>query len=448
MLSPSKQNDTIERYRKGDPMLEKSMEEKLEKAASFNGIDVFLLPAEKFKTNTINIFFHDNLSRDSAARNALVPAVLRRGCESFPTFQEIALYLEELYGASFDCGIVKKGERQILHFYMEHAADRYTGQDENLFEKAFDLLIEIITRPVLAQGAFKSEYVQQEKENLRKLIESRVNDKMQYAVDKCLEEMCREEPFGVYEYGAVEDLDRIQPGDLYEHYVRLLETLPVSVFITGSVEKRNIDRVIDRLYQLKRGNVKKVDISSVEKEVREVRNVTDSMNVNQGKLSLGFRTNTSSNDRDYFSLVVYNGILGGGVHSKLFQNVREKAGLAYYAASRLEKFKGLMVVYSGIEIVNKDKALEIILKQVEEIKAGNISDYEFESTRKTIESGIKSLKDSQLYMVDFYLSQIVVNMNDTLDTVIEKVKNVTRQDVVNIAAKIKLDTVYFLTGKQ
>jgi predicted Zn-dependent peptidase len=377
-----------------------------------------------------------------------VPAVLRRGCESFPTFQEIALYLEELYGASFDCGIVKKGERQILHFYMEHAADRYTGQDENLFEKAFDLLIEIITRPVLAQGAFKSEYVQQEKENLRKLIESRVNDKMQYAVDKCLEEMCREEPFGVYEYGAVEDLDRIQPGDLYEHYVRLLETLPVSVFITGSVEKRNIDRVIDRLYQLKRGNVKKVDISSVEKEVREVRNVTDSMNVNQGKLSLGFRTNTSSNDRDYFSLVVYNGILGGGVHSKLFQNVREKAGLAYYAASRLEKFKGLMVVYSGIEIVNKDKALEIILKQVEEIKAGNISDYEFESTRKTIESGIKSLKDSQLYMVDFYLSQIVVNMNDTLDTVIEKVKNVTRQDVVNIAAKIKLDTVYFLTGKQ
>jgi predicted Zn-dependent peptidase len=429
-------------------MLEKSMEEKLEKAASFNGIDVFLLPAEKFKTNTINIFFHDNLSRDSAARNALVPAVLRRGCESFPTFQEIALYLEELYGASFDCGIVKKGERQILHFYMEHAADRYTGQEENLFEKAFDLLIEIITRPVLAQGAFKSEYVQQEKENLRKLIESRVNDKMQYAVDKCLEEMCREEPFGVYEYGAVEDLDRIQPGDLYEHYVRLLETLPVSVFITGSVEKRNIDRVIDRLYQLKRGNVKKVDISSVEKEVREVRNVTDSMNVNQGKLSLGFRTNTSSNDRDYFSLVVYNGILGGGVHSKLFQNVREKAGLAYYAASRLEKFKGLMVVYSGIEIVNKDKALEIILKQVEEIKAGNISDYEFESTRKTIESGIKSLKDSQLYMVDFYLSQIVVNMNDTLDTVIEKVKNVTRQDVVNIAAKIKLDTVYFLTGKQ
>ena len=119
-------------------------------------------------------------------------------------------------------------------------------------------------------------------------------------------------------------------------------------------------------------------------------------------------------------MMVYNGILGGGIHSKLFQNVREKASLAYYAFSRLEKFKGLMVISSGIEMKNKDKALEIILQQLEEIKKGNISDYEFESTMKTIETGIKSLKDSQMQIVDFYLSQAVAGTKDSFDDIIDK----------------------------
>jgi len=172
------------------------------------------------------------------------------------------------------------------------------------------------------------------------------------------------------------------------------------------------------------------------------------VSVNQGKLCLGFRTNTPPGSKDYYKLLVYNSILGGGLHSKLFQNVREKAGLAYYAFSRLEKFKGLMVVSCGIEIKNKDKALEIIYKQLDEIKNGNISDYEYEASIKSIETGIKSLKDIQLQIVDFYLSQYIAETDDTPDDVIENVKKVTKKDVVDIAERIKLDTVYFLTSKE
>jgi len=171
------------------------------------------------------------------------------------------------------------------------------------------------------------------------------------------------------------------------------------------------------------------------------------MSVSQGKLSLGFRTGTAPNDNDYYSLLVYNGILGGGIHSKLFQNVREKASLAYYAFSRLEKFKGLMVISSGIEIQNRKMAEDIIMDQLKEIENGNITDYEYSSTLKAIETGIKSLKDSQLHIVDFYLSQVVGGTEDTLDGIIGKIKKVTRQDVIDISKRIKLDTVYFLTAE-
>jgi len=427
--------------------MEKALaEEQAMKIASFNGIDVYRLNTRKFKTSSINIFFIDNLSRENVTRNALIPAVLRRGCERFPTFQDIALYLEELYGASFDCGVAKKGELQIIQFYIEHISDTYTLEDESLFEKAFDLVYEIITRPVLENGAFKKEYVEQEKLNLKRLIESRVNDKLQYSIDRCFEEMCRDEPFGLYEYGSVPDLDAISETVLHEHYKLLLSTFPVKVFISGEIQEEKIDRFINKLTQIGRGSIKRTGMGEIRKEVKQVNNVVEKMNVNQGKLSLGFRTNTSPGEKDYYSLIVYNGILGGGIHSKLFQNVREKASLAYYVFSRLERFKGLMVIGSGIELENKDKTLAIIMKQLDELKSGNISDYEYESTLKTIETGVKSLKDSQLQMVDYYLSQVIASTNDNFETIIEKVKKVTKQDIVNTAGKIELDTVYFLTA--
>ncbi len=414
---------------------------------SFNGIKVFRVKSGKFKTNSINVFFHDKLCRENAAKNALLPAVLRRGCESFPAIMDISLYLEDLYGASFDCGVTKKGENQIVQFYLEYVSDKYTKSNDNLTEKAFDLLYDIIIKPVTEDGGFKKEYVEQEKKNLKELIESRVNDKMHYAVEKCLEEMCKDEPFSIYAYGDVEDYDEINEKNLYEHYKYFTQELPIYVFISGDLEDDKVRYITERLKKIQRGTTKPIENSHAVKNVDEVKNITEQMNINQGKLSIGFRANIDPNSDEYYSLLVYNSILGGGLHSKLFQNVREKAGLAYYVFSRLEKFKGLMVISSGIETGNKQKAIDIINKQIEDIKEGSISDYEYQSAIKSIETGIESLKDSQLQVVDFYLSQYIVGTNDTPDGLIEKVKKVTVDDVISVSNKIKMDTVYFLTCK-
>jgi len=424
-----------------------SSEEKVDLIDSFNGIEVYRVAVEKFKTNSINIFFLDNLSKENATKNALIPAVLRRGTGKHKSFREIALYLEELYGASFDCAVSKKGEYQIMQYYIDHVSDRYTGTDTNLFDDCFNLLLEIITEPLLENGTFRKDYLDQEKDNLKKIIEARMNDKVQYAVERCFEEMCKGEPFEIYENGSIEDLNKIQEADLFNHYKYILESLPMKVFISGDTDDNKIQSAITKLKKLKRSNIKDLSQPVISKPKRDINYVTEKLDVSQGKLSIGFRTNTAPDEKDYYSLVVFNSILGGGIHSKLFQNVREKESLAYYAFSRLEKFKGLMMISCGIEINQKDKAKDLILKQVEDIRQGNISDYEYDSSIKSIKTGLESLKDSQLAIVDFYLSQKISNTRDTLKSLYEKFEAVTRDEIVEVAKKVELDTIYFLTSE-
>jgi len=422
--------------------------EKILKIASFKGIDVYRIDTDKFKTSSINIFFQDNLTRDSVTKNALLPAVMRRGSEAYPTSRDISLQLEKLYGASFDCGVTKKGERHIIQFYTEFLSQQYIPDGTDSFTAAFEMLYNIITRPAFEGGHFKEDYLLQEKEVLRMLIKSRVNDKMQYSVERCLEEVCKNEPYGIYDYGYVEDLEAITQEKLANHYHEVLETYPIQVYLAGSISDKQAEMVTEHLSNIPRKDVKALRNGYSKKQIADAKHVTETMNITQGKLCLGFRTNVAPESKDYQALMVYNGILGGGIHSKLFQNVREKASLAYYSYSRLDKFKGLMVISSGIELKNRDKALEIILKQLEEIKNGVISAQELEATLKTMETGIKSLGDSQMNIVDFYLSQTVAGTDNDFNDVIEKIKKITPDEVMRIASGISLDTIYFLTAPE
>ncbi|NTV90216.1 MAG: insulinase family protein [Clostridiales bacterium] len=424
------------------------LKEQAVKIESFKGTDIFWIKTDKFKTNSINIFFLDNLNREHASKNALLPAVLKRGTSGYPTYGDIARRLEELYGASFDCETSKKGEAQIIQFYTEFLSDKYAGSDTDLFGKSLELLMEVICRPYLSNGCFHREYVDLEKDNLKKLIANKVNDKMQYSLDRCFEEMCAGEPFEISEHGVAGDIDGITPEDLFEHYGRVLSEYPCKVFVSGNIDLMDIDKLNKAIFSFRTKEASGTVKNLLKYEVSDVREVTERMNVSQGKLSLGFRTGISADSPDYCALMVCNSILGSGMHSKLFQNVREKAGLAYYAFSRLEKYKGLMIVSSGIESENKDKAKDIILEQLEDIRNGIISDHEFEATLKTIETGLNSLRDSQMQIVEFNLGQQLGGTDDSFETLTEKVKRVTREDVSRVAKGIRLDTIYFLTSEE
>ena len=419
----------------------------LNKLIEKNGISFFYVQSDKFKTVRLDVFMVHPLQGDTVSGNALFPYVLRRGCKSYPSQQELALRLEELYGASLEAGIYKKGENQILHFSSGFVSDRYTTEKTNLFDEAGSLLLQVITDPVLEEdGLFRKDYFEQEKGNLIQRIRSRVNDKMHYAMQRCLAEMCSGEPYAIYEDGDEESAAALTREALMERYRKMLAESPMFVYISGDIPEDMILRFIEKFNGLERHPTIILQPPQVKKEVLEVKRIEEPMDVSQGQLCLGFRTQIEANSPDYFPLAIYNGILGGGVQSKLFQNVREKESLAYTTFSRLEKFKGLLVACSGIEIGNRERAENIIMDQLKVIREGNISDLEMEATKKSFETGIKSMQDSQGAMVDFFLSQLLSGANEPPQAFLDKLMKVEKPDVVRIAERITLDTLYFLTS--
>lgn len=412
-----------------------------------NGYNIMLIKTDKFKTNSINLFIHDQLDRSTATRNALLPSVLKRGNRDYGTMQELSKKLEELYGSSFNCGVVKKGERQILHFYIDGVNDNYIGSSEKLFNKCAEVLNSVISKPLIQDGRFRQEYVEQEREKHATLIESRINDKVQYAVDRCYELMCSNEKYGIYELGKVEDLKEIDGLELADRYRKLVTNAKIDIVVVGDVDSQwagKLEEIIDIKTDSNIGLAKE----EISKDVADIRTFVEEMDVSQGKLSMGFRTNVDPTDPDYYSLIVYSSILGGGAHSKLHQNVREKASLAYYAFARLEKLKGLMMISSGIEAGNFEKAKEIIIRQTDDMREGRISDVEFDSSVRILENGLRAMSDEPLQMADFFLVQSILGTNNDFESVIDKIKKVKIDDVARVAKKIQLDTVLFLKPKE
>lgn len=387
-----------------------------------------LIKTNRFKTNLYAIFLTIPMKKEDATINSLIPAVLRRGTEKYPTQLEIEKRLEEMYGASFNCGVDKIGNYQVLKFYIEGLSDEYTEEKQNIEE----LLKEIIYSPILENGYFKKEYVEQEKENLRLIIESRKDNKARYAYERCIEEMFENEPYGVYKYGTVEDVEKITPESLYNQYKKILKNAQIDVFGCGNqleeieIPHKNTIEIKNTIHENKH------------KEIKEKADVT------QGKLIIGLDTPEENKP----AITMYNAILGGGANSKLFQNVREKASLAYSAGSSYIRRINSIFVKTGIKNENYEKTLEIIKKQLQDMKEGNITDKEFRDAKQLIISSLKLIPEQQEDLIAFTYDQKIFGENQSIDEYISNISKVTKENVIEIAQKIDIDTIYFLYGEE
>jgi len=409
-----------------------------------NGVHFYRIESDKFKTARTDIFFTDRLSEDTASANALVPALLKRGCEKFPTSLMLERKLEDLYGASLDYQVYKKGETQVIHMGVAHVADRYASGGEALFKESADLLTHILMKPVFKNSLFPADVFSQEKANLLDGIRSRINDKIRYASMRCIQEMCKGEEFAIQAEGSEESAAKLDEAFVTEAWRKIVFHCPAYVYLSGEINDQDAEEWINTFSLIPRDvKIHKNKEEQIDR-TRQVQYITEKMDVNQGKLSMGFRTHVQPTSKDWPALMVYNGILGGDLHSKLFQNVREKASLAYYASSRLERNKELMFINSGIEAENREKAETIILEQFEDMKRGNISDDEFNATMRSLETAFKATQDSQQGIVEYCLSQNMLGLDKKIDELANEVALVSREDVIRVASSVVLDTVYFL----
>ena len=340
------------------------------------GIKFHTIHTEKFKTNLVAIFITTKLMRENVTKNAVISALLRRGSKTMPSQEEISKQMEEMYGASFDCGLDKTGDNQVLKFYLESINDNFLPQNgEDMLKNSLEKLLEIVFNPYVENGSFKSEYVEQEKNNIKQRIEGKIDNKAKYSLDRCIEEIYKDEPFGLYKFGYIEDLENMDAKTLYESYKQLIDSCKIDIFVSGSINE-DINQIVknnENLEKLKDRKANYVVPKELNKKLPEKeKTVTESMEVTQGKLILGLNVCLEKEDLRYDTLI-YNSILGGSANSKMFQNVREKAHLAYVASSSYLRYKSNIFINCGIEISNYEKALELIRKQIEDMKKGEFT---------------------------------------------------------------------------
>lgn len=411
------------------------------------GIKLHHIPAGQFKTVSFGLHFHRQLTRGEAAKNALLTDVLQRGSEKLKDSAALSRHLQDLYGAYFDADIRRKGEDQILSFVMNVVSDEFLSVGEGCSLKALSTLFDMVLCPQLQEGTFRNDYVEQEKVNLVNDIEALINDKRSYAVWRLIENMCAGDNYGIYELGSREDVQKITPQELYRQYRISLFESPVDIFVTGQADiEAVLAMTAERLKDVNPGAAPypAAELYRPKGKPEQLEEVYD---VSQAKLSMGFYTGIAPTDPRYSALMVFNSIFGSGAHSKLFNNVREKLSLAYYASSRLERYKGLMVVSSGIEYQNKERAEQEILLQLEAMKQGSISDYEFDVSVKSILNSLRSLRDSSGYLADYYLGQSVSGTQISLEEQCRLIGRVTKEDVIQVAHEIRPEMVYVMRGE-
>ncbi len=410
------------------------------------GIKFHIINTNRFKTNLVAIFLTVPITRENVTFNSVLSSVLRRGSKNMSSQEQISQELENMYGASFDAGISKTGDNHILKFYLESINDKFLPQSsENMLKQSIEKLLEIVFNPLVENDRFKDEYVEQEKNNVKRIIEGKIDNKAKYALERCVEEMYKGQPYGLYRYGYVEDLEKIDASTLYKYYKELINTCKIDIYASGKIDSdiSNMLSENENIKSLTPREANFIQTESIQKESTDERVVSESMDVTQGKLIIGMDITVAS-EQEKYKVSVYNALLGGSATSKLFQEVREKASLAYTASSNFVRHKGNIMINCGIEIKNYEKALEIIRKQLEDMKSGNFTKEELENSKKGIISAIKGIEDEQDTEITYYFGQELSGVESTIEQYIDSIMKVSRQDVMGVADSANINTIYFL----
>ena len=392
------------------------------------------IETKKFKTNVYALYLTIPLTKENVTYNALIPTVLKRGCEKYNNQLEISKKLEEMYDATFGIGITKVGNNEVLKFYLESLNNNYLPNNEDLSKTSIEMLLNIVMKPYLVNGKFDDDYVEQEKENLKKVIESRKDNKDTYATNRLLEEMFKEQPYGLYKFGNIDEIDNITSKKLYEKYKELIKNSEKYLYIVGDVENLNIES-----YNIDEKEItisKEFPVKILEKE----NIVKEQMDVTQGKLVIGL--NTPNNKQEVIAL--YNTILGKGANSKLFLNVREKEGLAYSAGSTYLKRNNAIIISTGIEVLKYNKAVEVIKNQLKDMEDGNITEKEMKDAKQFINAGLNLINESSENMIEYRFDKDLYNEEIDIEKYRKEIEEIKKEDIVKVAKQIKIDTIYFL----
>ena len=409
------------------------------------GVTLRCFPAERFKQGCLSIQFLRPMRKEEAALNAIIPAVLLRGTQKHPDLRAITLRLDDLYGASVGALVRRIGDYQTVGFYSSFIEDRYALSGDQVLEPMLDFLGELLLEPLTEGEGFNCAFVESEKRNLIATIESERNDKRAYAAAQMLNKMCSADSFGIPRLGEIEQVETIDSVCAWTHYKKLLAESPVEIFYVGSGSP---DTVACKLRQL----FARIDRKPVGLPDQTAfcdgggGTYTETMEISQGKLSMGFVTPVTNQSEKFAAMQVLNTVFGAGMTSKLFMNVREKMSLCYSIGSGYYGSKGILTVSAGIDCDKEPVVTAEILRQLDACRAGQTTAEELNAAKEAILSGLRGVHDSPGSIEGYETTAAISGLPLTVEQYYRAVEAVTVEQVAAAAMTVRLHTTYFLKG--
>lgn len=422
------------------------MDSLLKSTSIANGVNFNAIIDSRFKTNRISINFVTVLDKRTVTANAILPFLLKKsynGCDDFMQFNR---RLQSLYGASVDGNVYKLGDYQEVSLGISCIDDRFSLDGDSITDKACEILCSMALNPALSGGVFRETEVELEKMTLVDTIESEINDKRTYALNRLVRTMCPDEPFGMPKYGYKDEAEALTPETVTTAYERLLNTARIEIMFTGCGGDDMALAVFKKVFgSIKREYTPLAPITT--HAPQSGRDEVEHMAVNQSKLVMGFANGLPSDDKAVSATKLMVAAFGGTVTSKLFVNVREKLSLCYYCAARYDRFKGILTVDSGVESENIVKARKEIVRQLQSIKEGDITDEEIKNARLSLVNTLNTVYDYDFSIESWYMGQILSGTNISPKEEAAKFSEIGKADIIEAAKRFSLDTVYLLTGK-
>ncbi len=423
------------------------MSENIKTVKIADGLDGCYIRSTRFKTSRVSVAAYLPLEKESVAAYSMLALLLSNGCADYPEPRQLNSRLDTLYGAAVEFDCVKSGDSLMLVASAVFVDDRYLP--EPVFSACAQLLESMLFRPAVDEVGFLEKNFEREKRIQLEYIDGEINDKRTYARNRLVELMCANEPFGLSSLGTREAVEKLTRAQTYEAWQSMLKTAHFRVSVTAADEHPEVfERFATALGSVEGRCAKRPVASKAARAREQVQTAQERFPVAQGKLVMGFRTDISGSDADSYKMMVFCDVFGGGPYSRLFSVVREKMSLCYYCAARAVRRKGIMVVDSGVEFANMDKTYEAVLDQLEIMKRGEFDDEALEASKLALCGSLKGVYDSQAVVDRWYAERLFDDKVLSPMEVAELVKSVTRDDVIEAARGVHLDTVYRLLGKE
>ena len=407
------------------------------------GVTLRCLRDDRFKQSCLSLQLVRPMCREEAAMNALLPAVLLRGCRQYPDLRSITLRLDDLYGASVSALVRRIGDYQTTGLFCAFMEDRFALEGDRILAPMMELLGQLLLDPVTENGVFSEDFIRSEKKNLISTIESERNDKRAYAAGQLMRTMCRNDSFGVPRLGDKEGVEAIQADILFEHYRKILRESPVELFYVGSAAAETVAELLRPLFA---GGQREALPAQTPFHTCEGIHSSEEMDVTQAKLCLGFVTPITNKSPEFAAMQVFNVLYGAGMTSKLFMNVRERLSLCYAIGSGYHGSKGIMTVSAGIDTDKEELTRQEILTQLQSCRSGDFTVQELEASKEAILSSIRSVHDSPGAIESYYSTSALSGARLTLQEYRAAVEATTAEEVARAARSVSLHSSFILKG--